>query len=319
MNRENESAWGEENFNDHLRRHNEEDITAVNYITRYNSIEEDGQRMEEPESKIYFITEIYENDANLQSYWASNNEHEMATLKEEICTFLNPDDGLVDNRQIIDDLASFFKSDYFLTDVDEFVTVRRRMVENQIKTIFVKSTSAERMMACLSGCLVHVFWQLAGQQSPVAPEELKSKLTTCLDAVGRIVKDFDPQAWETWFSSDGKFADWVFFTASVFMPQGNDYVSMDETSRIENAVEFFEKFQQNQHVNRGDKSIKSPPPVMPETMYAGSSTSERKQEERKFEENGRGVSEVEMNEQQQRMKLMKTCNEKYRVDYLRKC
>lgn len=121
-----------------------------------------------------------------------------------------------------------------------------------------------------------------------APDELKSKLTAFVDAIGRIVKDFDGETWETWFSSHGKFADWVFFTASVFTPHADVYVGKDEASRIKNALEFFEKIQHGRL--RGDKSKGTPSPVRPIAIDSDASTSRHKHQKRKFQEydNGNG-------------------------------
>lgn len=281
--------------NDHLLERYEEDEDAVYFLIQ-ESVSEDDGRSEESESKVYFINHTTVNDANAQSYSASNDELEMSTLKDQICTILNPDERLL-NQKIIDDLSFFFKSNDFLTDVDGFwKTIQWPRIETIIDTLIKKSDNAEQNMACLSGCLVRVFCILADQQPPVAPDDLKSKLTVFLKAIGRIVKDFDRDAWVTWFRCNNKFADWVFFTASVFMPDGDVYVGKGESNRIKNALQFLGKILHRRRIIPSDESTKSPSPEIPEAVDGGASTSGPK---RKFEETGNGNGEEEENEEQQ--------------------
>lgn len=302
------SSGDDYDADDRLRRRYEEDDAAVYFLTRGYGIEDDG-RLEESDSKMYFVTETNDNDANAQSYSESNNGLDMATLRDHVCSILHSDDGLFDDRRTIDGLAFFFESNEFPTDVDGFrKTEKWRPVENLIETLVMKSDQAEHNVACMSGCLVRVFRKLAGQQSPVVPDELKSKLTAFVNAIRRIVKDLDREALGTWFSCDGKFVDWQFFLASVFMPHGDDYVGKDETGRINNALEYFLKIQHCRYeIIQDDKSMKTPSTVMPETDNGGVSTSG--QQKRKFQENGDGNGENEKVEQQQQQQKKRIKNE----------
>lgn len=307
------SRWGREDKDvyDQLRWYYEENESGVYFLTRDFDNQEE-ERSEGSGSKVFFICETNDKDTTSQSSSELNNDLEMATLRDQVCTILNAEDGIYENRQIINNLAFYFETNDFPTDINGHWTVQWHLVQNIIEKLILKSDNIEQSMAFLSGISVRVLCRLAKQKSPVAPGVLKWKLIAFVDAIGKIVKNFDHEAWRTWFSGDCKYTDWILFTASVFMPQGAAYVGKDEPDRVKNALEFFDKVRHNRQTNQGDKSKKTPSPVMPDEIDDGATSSGQITQKRKFQENDHGGGEEEEKdekERQQRRKRTKT-NEK---------
>lgn len=249
-------------------------------FTRSEDLNDGDGRCMEKSAQSVLIDEKVERVSNRPSFYASNNvEIKTVILTNQIYTIIDTDNEVF-NQQLINDSASLFVQNDFLSNIEiSFKTAQWRMTESRIKTLITKFDNTKHNMVYFSNCLVCMFRKMT-ERSLIPQNELNFKLIVFIDAISKFVKDFNDALWEKWVSSKSTFIDWIFFLASVFMPK-DSYVSIQEESIINNATKYFKRVRYGRYLLFNYIFIKKSVPKVTNV----SSTNEEKTKKRKFEEN----------------------------------
>ncbi|VVC26423.1 Hypothetical protein CINCED_3A006801 [Cinara cedri] len=256
-------------------------VNDINHSTQSAHLNDGDRRRSEKSVPRVLAHEMADHVSNAKSFYASNELFiKTVTLKNHIHTILESDDITYD-EQFINEMASLLSQRDFQSYSE--LTLKGalwRQIGHRIAMFVREFDNIKRNMAHLSSCFILVFNRMI-EFCCTPDNELKIELNMFIDNIREHVKHLDDALWTRWFSCDNTFKDWMFFLASVFMPDDN-CLNEDEEIRIKNAVKYFRKVRYSQYIL--DESTTQP---VPETNDGDLFTSGGKTNKRKHEENRR--------------------------------
>lgn len=189
-------------------------------------------------------TRIRNRNGNNESFVGASTD--VATLKNQFRTIVMDKNDAIFCQNEINDLASFLLLNDFQSNVTRFWrSIQWQLIGDIIKTLINKFNNSKYNMIYLSSCFVCVF-RMMTEQSPVPADQIKSRLTRFVDVIRQFINHFDYALWKKWFFCYGRFVDWIFFVAGVFMPDEN-FVGAHDKSIVNNAMTYFKMIKRHQY------------------------------------------------------------------------